>query len=339
MARNISGGEIGGSLDRIPVFRRAVLTEKSVATSLAGVAAAVGIATGARWLVDHGELGIPFVTFYPAVLLATVVLGWRYGAIAAVLSAILANRFLRDEPILFYVSAEDAWVVFLFALSSAIIIWSGETLRRMVREQETAREREALLKAELVHRVRNLFAVVQSIGTQTFRHSSPEEFVDKFHGRLAALERGTSLFNIAPDRPCDLRALIEGAVAAFRHDNFSFDGPAVKIEAEAIVPLSLALHELCTNAVKHGALGADGGVVDIAWRADDTTDEVILDWQERGGPKIGRPQHKGLGTALLREQRGLKEVSLDYPESGLTCTIVVDRADADRSGQIASRPD
>lgn len=313
-------------MDRIPFFRRAVLARRPAAASLALATVAVAVATAARWFVDKGASGIPFVTFFPAVLLATVFLGWRYGAFTAAVSAIVANRLLREDPILFYLSAEDALVVFLFGLSCAVIIWSGETLRRMVHQQDEARRREELLKAELIHRVRNLFAVVQSIGTQTFRHSEPGEFLDKFNGRLLALERANRLLSDTPDGPCDLRQLVEGSVEAFNNGNFAVSGPSAQIPPASIVPLSLAFHELCTNAVKYGALGAEQGLVTVSWSNPDAAGELPIVWQETGGPKVGKPKRKGLGTALLRQQRGLKRIEVEFIETGLKCALVVDQA-------------
>jgi two-component sensor histidine kinase len=93
------------------------------------------------------------------------------------------------------------------------------------------------------------------------------------------------------------------------------------------VPLVLALHELGTNAVKYGALSALSGSVDVVWTLRQSKDgarrEVVLDWTEADGPKVEPPTRRGLGSRLLKPQRGLDDVTLDFQPDGLTCRIIV----------------
>lgn len=311
-------------MDRVPVIRRAILAERSVATKCLWTAAAIVVPASIRWAVDGGLSGVPFVTFFPAVLLVAVIIGWRYAAVTALVSGILANRLFREEPLLFYVSGSDALIVALFALSCAIIIAAGHTLRRLVIDQEAARLREESLKRELIHRGKNMMMVVQSIAALTVRHTEPERFGEVFGGRIEALDKANTLLGANHDNQTDLLGVVEKAVEAFREGgNITLHGPDVDLENSAVVPLSLALHELCTNAAKYGALSADSGKVSIEWGPSGETD-VILHWRETEGPKVTPPSRRGMGTLLLRPQRGLKDVKLHFHEDGVQCLLTIE---------------
>jgi two-component sensor histidine kinase len=108
--------------------------------------------------------------------------------------------------------------------------------------------------------------------------------------------------------------------------NIKSDGPRVRLPAASCVPLALALHELCTNALKHGALSGDGsGSIAIRWDVP-AGDRCVLTWVESGGPPVHPPTRVGLGRRLLKAQSGLAAVDLDFNPAGLRCTIAVDGA-------------
>src|SRR5690606_1074083 len=101
-------------------------------------------------------------------------------------------------------------------------------------------------------------------------------------------------------------------------------GPACQLPADACVPLSLALHELATNATKYGALSRPEGRVSLVWDLG-KGGELTLGWCERGGPAPdGGPRRQGMGTQLLCAQRGLERVELRYPPEGAECTIAIE---------------
>jgi two-component sensor histidine kinase len=88
------------------------------------------------------------------------------------------------------------------------------------------------------------------------------------------------------------------------------------------VPLSLALHELATNAVKYGALSAAGGRVSLAWALADGVMRLV--WREAGGPPVAPPRRRGMGTQLLRPQAGLAAVEVEYRADGVRCEIAIE---------------
>lgn len=313
-------------MDRIPMFRQGILKEQSLAAKATWTIAAVAVPTTVRWVVDQGASGIPFVTYFPAILLVAVFLGWESAAVTAVASAVIANRLLRQEPLQFNVNGTDALVISLFLVACVIVIAVGQTLRRVIKAQEAARQREEELKRELLHRSKNTLVVVQSLASLTARHSDPKNFMDDFGRRLEALGKANDLLGVTPEESgdaVDLANVIEAAIEPFKDDDsVVLRGEGLGLSRLAVVPLSLALHELCTNAAKYGSLSRHGGRVSIEWRAISGS-QIRLRWQEAGGPKVVQPTRKGMGSLLLRPQRGIKDVQHHFHEHGVECIMVL----------------
>jgi len=316
-------GRWGVNVDRIPAIRRVVLAEIPPAAGAGWAVLAVAVPTVLRWFIDRGEAGVPFITYFPAVVLAALLLGWRWGAVVALASGVVANRLFSPERVL-DITTLDAVLIGLFALSCAALIWIAEMARRLVRELEAAKEREELLNHELMHRVKNMLATVNAMAMLTARHTGPGQFAQAFSGRMRALDKATELLGTGRDVHCEVGKLIESAIEPFRTDgNFSIDGPPCELPRDACVPLSLALHELCTNAAKHGALTVPEGRVVLAWECDEEG-SLTIDWREEGGPPVPEQRRTGMGTQLLHRQRGLKSVDVDFHPEGLRCLIRID---------------
>ena len=312
-------------MDRIPAIRRVILAEIPLAASAGWAALAVAVPTALRWAIDQGSAGIPFVTYFPAVVLAALLLGWRWATVVALTSGAVANRVFGDESLL-DISALDAALIGLFALSCAALIWIGEMARRLVRQIEAAKAREELLNQELMHRVKNMLATVNAMAVLTARHSGPGEFAQAFSGRMRALDKATDLLATGRNLHCEMQRLAEGAIEPFRTDgNFAISGPRCELPRDACVPLSLALHELSTNAAKHGALTVPEGRVVLTWECGEGG-MLTIDWREEGGPPVPEVRRTGMGTQLLRRQRGLTSVEAMFHRDGLRCRITVEGA-------------
>ncbi|WEK46806.1 MAG: sensor histidine kinase [Candidatus Andeanibacterium colombiense] len=312
-------------MDRVPAFRRMLLAKPSLAHGMLWTGVAVAVPAGLRWVIDAGGVAdTPFVTFYPAILLAALLLGWRYGAVTAVLAGIVVNRVLRFEPLDFRAPG-DLLVILLFALTCSILISVAAMVRRLVEDQAAAAEREAVLNLELLHRVKNMLATVNSLATMTARHSDPGDFIDAFGGRVAALSRASDLLTLGREVQCDIRRLIETAIVPFRtEENFKLGGPDGELPRETCVPLGLALYELCTNAAKYGALSVPEGQVLLDWELHGE-DRTVIRWRELGGPPVPEQRNAGLGSRLLRAQTGLAAVRLEFPVDGVRCEFEIDR--------------
>ncbi len=312
-------------MHRIPIIRRTIVGDTSLLHGFAWTAVMIAILTLARWLLDRGHMGMPFAPYFPFILIAALLFGWRSGAFATVLSGVIANRLLRPEPVLFYLRWEDAVMVAFFFGSSALLIYIGELLRRLVRELDEAKAREQVFNAELLHRAKNTLAIVGALASLTRRRTSPEEFFPAFAGRIEALNRATDLLVREDPERGSLAKLIEHAIAPFRSEgNFRLEGPDCEIPQISCMPLMLVLHELSTNAVKHGALTAPDGVVAIAWEfRSEPVPVLALRWREHGGPPVTPSGHSGMGSTLMRAQKGLCGVEFRLPPAGAECDIEI----------------
>ncbi|TCZ52743.1 PAS domain-containing sensor histidine kinase [Roseicella aquatilis] len=201
--------------------------------------------------------------------------------------------------------------------------------------RKLAEERQALLAREVDHRAKNALAVVQSVLRLTRAPDLPA-FVRAVEGRVAALARAQSL--LADDRwhGADLRALLEAELAPFlAGQQVELDGPGVVLPVRAAQPVAMAVHELATNAVKHGALSVPGGRLSVHWTLGaGATPLLRLRWVEAGGPAIPQtPTRRGFGSRVLdgtiRGQLG-GSIDLSWEPTGLACDLCLPlRGDAD----------
>jgi PAS domain S-box-containing protein len=189
-----------------------------------------------------------------------------------------------------------------------------------ITDRKQAEQRQRLLVEELNHRVKNTLAIVQSIAALTLRETpDPVAFRVAFSARVAALARAHGILTRELWQGALLRDVVTAALAPFsgsREKAVTMDGPRVLVRPDAAVTLSLVLHELATNAMKHGALSAARGRVTLEWSS--TRDLVTLCWQERGGPRVVPPTRKGFGSRLITasaQQLG-GGVTLGFPPDG-----------------------
>ena len=214
---------------------------------------------------------------------------------------------------------------------------SGEWVGTMtdIHDLKALEGRQAVLIAELHHRTRNLLAVVQSIASQTMRSAeSLPAFAAEFESRLRALSRVQGLLARVEHQDVDLREIVEAELAAHGDgklgtDKVSVAGPSVPLPATSAQAVALALHELATNAVKHGALAQLAGRLDVSWQMDQEPEpRIALQWRESGVtmPQGGRPARRGYGTELI--ERALRyqlkaKTKLEFGEDGVRCSIEV----------------
>jgi two-component sensor histidine kinase len=158
-------------------------------------------------------------------------------------------------------------------------------------------ERRDLLARELQHRTKNLLAVVQAIASASLQDSQGR---GAFFDRLHALAKAQDLIIEGAGRGALMRQVVENALESFRA-RVSVDGPEVFLNPVSAQSFALVMHELATNAAKHGSLSVEAGAVSVRWAIDATTTEPAINfyWQERGGPVVTAPKRKGFGTVLL----------------------------------------
>ncbi len=191
-------------------------------------------------------------------------------------------------------------------------------------ERADADPQARLVADELDHRLRNILNVVQAIATQTFGRTTE---CDAFVHRLAALSRAHDLLAARQDAGCDLEALIQTELAAIPTDRVSVRGPPVVVERPEVVQMfSLILHELATNAAKHGGLSTDDGRVCIRWSVEQRNVPVLaIDWIESGGLPVAVPERSGFGTRLIEACMRMYGGSADlgYPPEGFRANLAV----------------
>lgn len=194
-----------------------------------------------------------------------------------------------------------------------------------VTDRKMAEQHERLLVNELNHRVKNTLATVQGIAWQTFREGDVARSARAaFEGRLAALSAAHNILTQRNWEGATLARIVEVAGAGFRDrpERLDMKGPAIDLAPARAVALSLAVHELATNALKYGALSVPEGRVKIRWELAGGT--MSFSWRECGGPAVAAPKHRGFGSRLL--EQGLPQelggaVRLAFEPSGLVCTI------------------
>jgi PAS domain S-box-containing protein len=182
--------------------------------------------------------------------------------------------------------------------------------------------RQALLVRELHHRVRNTLATVQAIAGASARYAtSLEEFRDTFSQRISSLAQAHALLTDDNWQSVDLRELMMLEVKPYAElERILFRGPRIILDAQAAIPVCMAIHELTTNAARHGALSTSDGRVEISWDEFDADGarEIELTWAESGGPAVAPPSHRGFGTLLLgtilKMQLGAKVDTVYEPE-------------------------
>ncbi|SHI99354.1 PAS domain S-box-containing protein [Roseomonas rosea] len=197
-------------------------------------------------------------------------------------------------------------------------------------EMRAEAERQALIQAELAHRVRNTLSLAHVIAVQTLRHTDgPEAFQAEYASRLQALGRSHEMLAHGGWDGAPLRKLVEHALTPHRHGpgRVAIEGLPVRLASAAVVKLSLAFHELTTNAAKYGSLSVPEGAVEVTWsllRPQNGRKMLEIVWRERGGPPVKPPERRGFGTRLLeqslRHEFGCT-VTLAFEPEGLECRI------------------
>lgn len=314
---------------------------RRIARQPRGAAARIGLGLGLAVLAlglrlalsPYIGMGAPFGAFILPVLVASVFGGVMSGA--ACVAALSVGGVLMLAPVGGAMAGRRLALSLVFFLSSsAFVIWIVSLLRAALAREVAAREAERLLKLELHHRVKNTLAVVQSLADQTFRGAADTEAARReFAARLAALADAHDVLVDAGWREVTLEAVAHRALAPFRPaapERLVLEGgPAPLVSPAAAVALALCLHELATNAAKHGALSAPGGQVRVTWQVEQTggRTRLTLDWRETGGPPPRATGRKGFGSRLLTRALAAQpnaKTRLTYPREGARWTAGFD---------------
>ncbi|WP_279481422.1 HWE histidine kinase domain-containing protein [Aureimonas sp. SK2] len=170
-----------------------------------------------------------------------------------------------------------------------------------VTERKRAEEHRFLLNRELDHRVKNTLATVQSVVLQTLRDAQvPANVASAVSGRIQAMARSHDVLTAEAWASALLADVVMGALEPLHSivgGRLTAVGPDVRLKPRIATMLSLAVHELAENALRHGSLSNPTGQIDIRWAVRD--DDLEFEWRESGGPQVSRPTRTGYGTRIV----------------------------------------
>lgn len=204
----------------------------------------------------------------------------------------------------------------------------GEQVGRVL-ERKRTEEHQRLLINELNHRVKNTLAIVQSVAAQTFKGDAADRAARQaFESRLAALAAAHDVLTADNWESASMIEVAQKAGVGCGADpgQMRIEGPDIRLAPRTAVSLSMALHELCTNAVKYGSLSTGAGSVAVSWEVNHSSNgpELHLKWVEEGGPKVSPPTKRGFGSRMI--ERGLASelggnVQLQFLPQGVQCLV------------------
>ncbi|MGE7419023.1 sensor histidine kinase [Methylobacterium tarhaniae] len=276
-------------------------------------------------------------------------LGWldavhpddREGARAVFLAANAERGRFQTDYRLHHVEGGYRWMMdtamprfgpdgtYLGYVGTVIDITQRKRTEAALQESEA---RAHLLLAELQHRVRNTLAVVRSIARRSAETSATvADYAMHLDGRLTAFARAQVMVTRDPAAGIDLEALVAEELRAYQVGDgrqVRIEGPPVRLQPKVAEMLGLAIHELATNAIRHGALGQGRGRVQVSWRAEPGAEEprLVLRWVETGVPLPSGPPQRGFGFDLLERMLPYElggQTKLTLVQGGLLCTITV----------------
>lgn len=298
------------------------------------------IALGARFGLSGAlPAGLPFLTFFVAVPIATLVGGAAGGFMVVALSAGATWYWFRPHD------PDDAPVaIAVFAFLSSLLIWLvhllNRTVERLLHERRRgegylhnaalAEQRLVQLNDELRHRNKNAYAVIGTIIAQSARYArTVEALVESLRGRLLAMSVSQDIVLSSDTRTANLRKLATDVLAPLKppgNERLEISGTDIEVVNDLATPLGLVLHELATNCLKYGAWSNNRGRVSLEWtthRSPDADEQLVVEWKERGGPKTVAPNDNGMGTILIERGVPGAKVTRTFGADGLACLIEV----------------
>jgi two-component sensor histidine kinase len=291
--------------------------------------------------------GFPYLTFFPAVIVATLVSGLWPGVVSAVLGGLASWYFFIAPTYSFGLTpgALLALAFYTFIVTVDILIIHTITIvtrslraqrqeladlaASKVQENQQLLEQDAFqrqVSAELAHRLKNQLALVQAIINQTTRTANdPATLGATLRGRIGVLAEAHDLLVHGGTGMTSVEDIVRKAISIYDTRRFTIGGPEVQIADRPAVSLALMLHELGTNAAKYGALSGPAGQVDIRWDVSGGPErQFVLSWTERDGPAVVKPEKKGAGSRLIVSGVGSgSDVRHEFDEDGVLCRLSV----------------
>jgi two-component sensor histidine kinase len=280
-----------------------------------------------RLLIDPFVFGVPFVTFFPMLVVATFWGGLGAGTCALLLSAIVGTYEWLPPHHSFELGLTSAMTMAAFLFAGGTVVFSVHLVNEVLAALLRSEARSAMIAGEMQHRVKNVLQLVSAISRLTAAGADTvEDHENRLAERIRALALAGDTKRKAPHLPLELEELLGQLLRPFDLTKFTLSGPATSVTDEVGSSIGLAIHELGTNAVKYGALRAPSGRVSLRWQHNGKL--VEIDWIERDGPEVASPRSEGFGSKLLRSvfsaEGGTSEVQ--FAREGLRCKLRCPRA-------------
>jgi two-component sensor histidine kinase len=276
-----------------------------------------------RWAMGEWFEGVvPFVTFFPAVLLAALVGGIGPGLLAALLGGLIGWWAFLNPSMAFFPLKPGALIsVMAYFITSLIIVWAADHYRGLTKRLEDEEKFRELAVEELAHRLKNKVATIQSIVSLRLRDDPQRR--DEIVNCLGALRATDDLIIAAQGKGARIGDILSAELRPYDIGRISIEGPEILLSPKLAVTMALLFHELATNAAKYGALSRLVGKISVRWSYSDPW--LNLEWRESGGPLVTVPNHRGFGTGLISgalEQFGGK-ADATFASQGLVCKLNV----------------
>lgn len=265
----------------------------------------VVLATAIRVGVDALEepSGLPFATYFPAVLFASLFAGYRAGILAIALSLFVGwLLFMPSSTIPEFGPSYIFLRLILVALALGIIVWGAGRYRflfhknqNFMRQLQNERKHREIVVGELRHRLKNKLATVYAILNREL-NDNPEIW-DKISGRLNALSAADDFIAKADGRGASLNDILKTELFPYQSERIILSTQEIFLPPKLASTLALIFHELTTNAVKYGALSNADGRISVHWQSRD--DKVEIEWSETRGPVVIKPERHGFGMTLI----------------------------------------
>ena len=252
--------------------------------------------------------------------------------------------FIEDFPLVINRHGYPEKCYFTFCYSPIIdetgrVLGMIDTVIEMTEKVEAV-QNAVVINAELSHRIKNTFSVVQALVNQTFRKADLKEAVPVFSRRLHALAKGHEILRLGGTSKGTIEQVITSVFESLASKSkIVLEGPQILIGPKGVMSTSLLINELTTNAIKYGALSVPDGSILVNWRVSNEgdTSTLILEWRERNGPIVKVPTTKGFGSRLIKMGlMGIGASNVYYNEDGLHAVFTAPFQQIQEEGRLYS---